>query len=814
VNVLIFNYPEGQEMDRNQRRVPRRLSLLACAVGHITLGAGIAALGSQEVAAQALAAEQQRSYAIPAGPLDDALNSFGRAAGILLSYSPESTANLRSAGLQGSYTVQQGLDRLLAGSGYRATRQPNGAYLLSRVMEQATVTAAAAMLPGITVTAEADRETATGPVNGYVARRSATGTKTDTALLEVPQSVSVIGRAEIEARGALDLMDVVAQTPGVATAAYGPDNRGWEYIALRGFPGNSSSFRDGLPQTQFGVVYRMTEPWGLERVEIMRGPSSVLFGQGDVGGVINRVSKAPGADNKREIEVQYGSFNRKQVAADLGAAQGDLSYRLLGLALNSNDQDRYPDGRRIDRSRRYLAPSLRWQISADTSLTLLSEFLKDKSGEDPYYIFFPTAGGTRAIKYGDPSFTRFSQDQYSLGYQLDHTINAAWSLRQNARYTDIALERNALWGDALLDDGHTLSRSTRTWDDGLKQSSIDTMLEGRLRNGSVTQTLLFGLDWNHLEGKALRFRGTGPDLDLLNPVYGMLVPQPTTPTADFTQKVDQIGLYAQDQIRIGQRWIATMGGRHDHVKSTTDDRLSAGRSRQSDDAFSGRAGVSYLLGAGWAPYVSYATSFLPVSGADSDNNPFKPSKGKQLEAGIKYQPDGGSALFTAAVFDLRKTNVLTYDNLTGDARQIGKQRSRGLELEAKAELARGLSATASLTTMSLKVQDSADTSEVGKVPPAVPERTASVWLDYAVGGGFGIGAGLNYVGPRQNDEANTNTERAFTLLNAAARYDVGPWRFMLSAANGLNKKYNTICYHGECYQGRQRTLVASARYHW
>ena len=775
--------------------------------------AGVLAAAACIVAAPAMA--QQRAYNIPAGALEDALNSFGREAGILLSFSPDNTANVRSPGLQGSHTVQQGLDALLAGTGLLATRQPNGSYLLSK--PPARPAPAIATLPAVTVTGELERETASGPVTGYVASRSATGTKTDTALREIPQSLSVIGRAEMEARGALDLMDVVAQTPGIAVAAYGPDNRGWEYVSLRGFPGNSSSYRDGLPQTQFGVVYRMTEPWGLERVEVLRGPASVLFGQGDAGGVINRVSKTPGAGAKREIEVQYGSFNRKQVALDVGGALGDagaLAYRVLGVALDSDDQDRYPNGDRINRSRAYVAPSLRWTPNAATSLTLLGEFIKDKSDEDPYYVNFPVGGGIRHIKYGDPSFSRFKQDQYALGYQLDHALNDAWSLRQNARHSDIALARNALWGDALQADGHTLSRSTRSWDDRLKQTSLDTQLHGTLRAGTARHTLLFGLDWNHMDGTAYRFRGAAPGLDLLNPIYGMAIPTPRTPTADFTQKMDQIGLYAQDQIRFGERWIATVGGRQDHVASVTANRLNASRATQSDDAFSGRAGLSYLLGQGWAPYVSYAGSFLPVGGADANNNPFKPSRGKQVEAGVKYQPEGGASLFTVAVFDLRKTNVVTYDNLTGDARQIGKQRSRGLEVEAKAALTRQLSATASFTALDLKVLESADATEVGKVPATVPERTASLWLDYALGGGFAAGGGLNYVGKRPNDEVNSNNERAFTLLNASLRYDMGAWRFALTASNALNKKYNTICYHGECYMGRERTVVASARYHW
>ncbi|XAH21449.1 TonB-dependent siderophore receptor [Xylophilus sp. GW821-FHT01B05] len=746
---------------------------------------------------------------IAAQPLGQALNDWARQTRIELIVPPALVAGKAAPAVVGSLTPRQALDRLLAGSGLVAAA--DGPAMVVR----AAPAGAESALPAVVVTASAERETGTSPVNGYVARRSTAGTKTDSSILEIPQSLSVIGRTEMEARGALDLMDVVSQTPGVSVAPYGPDNRGWEYISLRGFPGNTSSYRDGLPQTQFGVIYRMTEPYGLERVEILRGPSSVLYGQGDAGGVINRVSKAPGPEATREVEVQYGNFNRKQLAVDVGGAVGegsDLSFRLVGVALDSQDQDRYSNGDRIKRTRAYLAPSLRWQPNAGTSLTLFGEFLNDESGEDPYYAIFTGPDGlVRHVKYGDPSFSSFKQNQYSMGYRFEHALNDTWTLRQNARYTDITMKRNALWADSLQADGHTLSRMTRSWDDALTQGSIDTQLQGTLRTAAAEHKLLFGVDWNRLDGTALRFRGTGPDLDLLNPVYGMAVATPTTPLANFTQTMDQIGLYAQDQIRFGERWIATLGGRQDHVRSTIDNRLST-RTTQTDNAFSGRVGLNYLLGNGWAPYVSYATSFLPTSGVDADNNPFKPSRGKQAEIGIKYQPEDGKSLFTAALFDLTKTNVVTYDNITSDARQIGKQRSRGLELEAKTRLTNRLNATASLTLMDLKVLQSADATEVNKIPATVPRQMASVWLDYAVGGGFGMGAGASYVGPRQNDEANTSVEGGFTLLNAVLRYDQGPWRFALNATNLLNKKYNTICYHGECYLGRERTLIATAKY--
>lgn len=755
------------------------------------------------------AAAAKQAYSIPAGSLSSVLSQFAAEAGVMLSADAALAEGKTSKGLQGSYSVQEGFAALLANSELQASKSASGGYKIGRKV----VAVEPAILPEVKVSA-APQETATSPLRGYVATRSATATKTDTSILEIPQSVTVIGRPEIEARGSQDIMDILAQTPGIAVNGYGPDNRGWEDITLRGFPGASSSFRDGLPQTPFGVIYRMTEPYGLERVEVLRGPSSVMFGQADAGGVINRVSKRPTGERIREVEVQYGNFQRKQLAFDLGDQVGgrdDLSYRVVGLGLDSNDQDKYPNGDKINRNRQYLAPSLRWQLAPATSVTLLSEFVRNNSGEDPYFAIAGD-GSLSKVKMGDPSFSRFRQHQSSAGYLFEHAFNDSWMLRQNMRYTTISLDRRVVWVDELQPDLHTYTRQARTWDDQLRQTSLDTHLQGRLSTAATEHTLLVGLDVNHLTGDALRKRGTAPSLDLLNPIYDQAIPDPQNVSADFSQTTRQIGFYAQDQIKIKQRWVVTLGGRQDHVKSTTDDRLNEAKSRQNDSAFSGRAGLTYLAGNGWAPYISYAESFLPTSGLDSNGDPFKPSRGKQVEVGLKFQPQGSRSLFTAALFDLRKTNVAGYDPLADMMRQIGKQRARGLELEARTELAPGLNAIASYTLLDAKILQSADSSEVGKQPPVVPDRSASLWLDYTLANGLGIGSGLNYTGKRQNDEVNTNQEGGFTLLNAMVRYNYDAWQLRLNASNLLNKEYNTICYHGECYQGRERTLIATLKY--
>ncbi len=222
--------------------------------------------------------------------------------------------------------------------------------------------------------------------------------------------------------------------------------------------------------------------------------------------------------------------------------------------------------------------------------------------------------------------------------------------------------------------------------------------------------------------------------------------------------------------------------------------------------------MSYLVGNGWAPYISYATSFMPTSGVDSNSTPLQPTRGKQVEAGIKYQPQSARTSFTAAIFDLRKSNVLTTDQATFVQRQIGLVRSRGLELEAKAELARSLNLTAAYTVLDMQVLESADQGESGKMPIQVPKQSASVWLDYTMHSGFGVGGGVRYIGRRWNDAGNTSAEGGVGLLDATLHYTTGPWRLALSASNLADRKYAASRAYNGYYPGNERTMVASVKY--
>ncbi|SEL61751.1 iron complex outermembrane recepter protein [Roseateles sp. YR242] len=653
-----------------------------------------------------------------------------------------------------------------------------------------------------------------------VVKRSSAGTKTDTALIEVPQSLHVITAKEIEDMGITTLTEAVRQTPGVTVNPYGSDSRAPDWVILRGFDGwYTSSYRDGLIQT-VGLTFLgvQTELYGLERLEILLGPSSVLFGKGDVGGVVNRVSKVPDAGMVSEVEVQVGSYDRKQVAADVGGAlteDGRLRWRLVGLKLDTGTQEKYPDGERMKRERDYLAPSLRWDLTPQSSLILQYEHLQDDASDDVQYVT-GADGNPTSVKEGDPSYSRIKTGSDAGGYQFEHHFDGDWRLSHKLRYARRTMDKHHILS-FLDDDGTTLERQARHDVESVKETTVDTSVQGSATTGPLTHGLLFGVDWDRSRAKWQRWADMTTPLDMNDPVYGVTIANPTTPAADTLVTTTQLGFYAQDQLKWDDHWRVTVGLRHDRVKTDSDDRLYEAQASQKDSATTGRVGLNYLVGNGWSPYVSYAESFVPNIGVDFTGATFVPSDGRQVEVGVKYIPQDKPFSFTAAFFNLKKTNVVSYDPVSFDAHQIGNVRSRGLELSAKAELTRQWRLTAAYTSFDLKVLSSANPDEVGHTPILVPEQTGNLWLDYSFDGaatGLGVSGGVRYVGKRWNNETNTSSQPAYTLADASVRYTTGPWRFSLSVSNLFNKHYYSAVAYGSYFRGEDRAVLLSAKYHF
>lgn len=768
-------------------------------------------------AAPALAAVAARQVAIPAGPLGDVLAQYAAAVGVQLVFEPKALAGMHSPGLQGNHSAEEGFERLLEGSGYELVAAGNGAYKLRR---RVVPRDGAVLLPALKVSGDG-REVATGPVTGYIARRTATGTKTDTPLIEVPQSVSVIGRQELDNFGSLGgTAEALRYTPGVVTENYGFDARGFDWLTLRGFDAyNTSDYRDGLNQVSVGLMNFRAEVYGLERIEILRGPSSALFGQSDVGGIVNKVSKLPRIDQRNELSFHFGNFERRQVSADVGGAidgDGDYLYRLVGLGLDTDTQDQYPGDKTVSNQRLYLAPSFTWHVGEATSLTLLGEVLNNWTDG---YSFRVTLDGrpTDALR-GEPHYNEFDQKQSSIGYRLEHDFNERWTLQQNLSVGQIDVDYRHLTARGFLPDGHTLRRRAIIDDEDLRQTVVDTRLQGHLQAGAVAHTVLVGVDWSDVAATRLRLQSNdAPNLDIWAPVYNQPMAYPTAAGWNRKQTLRQFGVYAQEQARFSENWVLTAGGRQDRAVSKLDNRLDGSKDEQSDDAFSGRVGLNYVSPLGFAPYISYAESFLPQAGADQRGSAFEPTRGKQYELGVKYQPDEYDFLLTLAVFELRKKNVVTPDPTNVDySVQTGEIRSRGFELELCSAITEQLNLHAAYAYNDVEVTRSNDV-DLHQRPIAVPEQTASLWFDYAMAGalnGFGISGGARYVGGSYDDMENTSETPSYTIVDAALRYGFRSWLLSLSATNVFDKDYVVTCAWGDCYMGAERSVIAGVQYHW
>ncbi len=683
-------------------------------------------------------------------------------------------------------------------------------------------------LPPIQVEGQGER--ATDRVRGYVARQATAGTKTDTPIIEVPQSISVITRDQIDARQAQTLGQAMRYSAGVRVEQYGADWR-YDWFTLRGFDAQTSSvFLDGL-RYQFGSLIGMVEPYGLERIEILRGPSSALFGQNQPGGVVDLVQRRPTQTPQGEIRLSLGNYRNLTGAFTTSGPMdrdGTFSYSLTGLGRIAGTQ---VDDTRDDRV--YLAPAVTWRPDADSSLTLLSYYQRDSVNGTQ---FLPAIGTVFATPYrriptrrntSEPDFDKFVRTQYGVGWAFEHRFDETWSVRQNARYAHADYQWQQLYGLGVGSDQRTLNRFAFRSDVAVDSFQVDTQAEARFATGPLRHTLLMGADYAHSRFIQRLSGAVASPLDVYAPVYGAAIPA-FTPSSNTRQVTDQVGIYAQDQIRWGD-FVLTLNGRQDWAMTTIDNRLAGTRTNQDDSAFTWRAGLVYLSPVGLAPYVSYARSFAPQLTTSANGQPFKPSEAEQIEVGLKYQPPGLNSFIQASLFQITQTNLPTTDpNNPLFQVQTGEVRVRGFELEGVASLAQGLSLIASFTHLAAEITKSNTASEVGNRPSGVPQNTAALWLDYTFPeetrpfAGLGLGAGIRYIGNTPAGNANLFNVPSVTLVDAALRYDLQylsrdlrGLQLAVNVNNLFDKEYVGRCDSATaCFYGYRRSVIGTIAYRW
>jgi iron complex outermembrane receptor protein len=654
---------------------------------------------------------------------------------------------------------------------------------------------------------------------GFVAATSTAATKTGAPLIEIAQSVSVVTLDQMKSRNVQTVNEAIQYSASVSVDTYGTESR-FDYINIRGF--NQSTyglFRDNS-RWQSGTVSGQVDPYLLQEVDIVKGPSSVLYGQNTPGGLVNLVTKRPTRDVQNELIVNYGSHGRKQYQADFAGPldkAGHWRYRLVGLFRDSDTQvDHVKDDRRM------IAPALTWSPSQDTTLTLLADFQRDKTG---WGQFLPSQGtfvanphGTirRSLFTGEPGYDYFDRDQWSAGSLFEQRFGI-FTVRNTLRYSSIHYDGKTVFGGGLQADMRSLNRFGFGNTLDLSLFTTDTHATVRARTGAIEHSLLFGVDYSQSETIQLSSFAFAAPLDVFAPKYGSSVPDLFT-YADVRQPLSLLGVYLQDHMKIGKRFVFTLSGRHDWTELTNDDRILKATDKQDVNKASGRVAFTYLSPVGVAPYFSYSTSFMPVGGTDFYGRPFKPTEGIQYEGGLKFQPKNSNSFFTASAFQISQTNVTVPDPEQAlNFLQRGEIRSRGIELEAVGNVARGLNFHASYSYLDQEVTETTDATVLGKRPPLAPEQLFGLSGEYTVVGGpftgLGLGLGARYVGTMAGDAVNSIEVPDYTLIDASARYLWKNVEFQLSATNLADKTYVAICTSPSyCNYGSARKVVGTVRY--
>ncbi|MEJ8476924.1 TonB-dependent siderophore receptor [Roseibium algae] len=815
----------NKRFDRRHSVKQTRTSVSALAVCLGLLAPVAPAVGQTEN----VGVSSARSFNIPAQSLNRAILTFASRAGIKVFYDTSSVRGLRSSAVSGVLTPQQAMTQLLAGTGvsYRFTSE-NAMSLIAPGAEQSAYSA-----DGSTALAQlvVSGENAYGPVDGYIAEQSATATKTNTALVKVPGSVSVVSADQVTAQNAETVSQAMRYSAGVSSEVRGSSSR-YDMPYIRGFgaPGESVLYSDGMPLLRApSYAVPQTDISNIERVELLKGPSSSVYGSTQAGGMVNVVTKRPTLTPQNEVSVTVGTFNQKEATFDFSGPlpkSDTLSYRLIGHLKDSDTQVDY-----TKEERRFIAPSINWRPTEDTELNVALTYTYDPEGG--YYGVLPTRGTVwdnpgyadipESFFDGSPNHDLFEREQTILTTDLSHQLSDVWDFRAKASVVDLNVDTASVLTQSL--SGSTISRYTWDTQEDLLGATFDANLLGDFSTGQVDHTLLLGVSYQQMDWDYQAQYGGAPSVDYLAPDYNQSIPSPN-PFIDQHQVQKQAGLYIQDQAEIGA--ISLWGGlRYDYVETKTRNRRTETTSTVDDMAVSGKLGVVYSFDNGASVYGSWSTSFLPVTGTDArTGGAFEPLTAQQYEVGVKYEPDFFPGLFTLAAYNIEQDNTITQAS-PGRSYQNGTTRSRGLEFEAKFQPLSKWNVVAALSVVDAELI-SGSGSAVGHSPVGTPDGTASLWMDYTFDEGFlsnlMLGGGARYVGESTGGFLADGTRikvPGYALVDAMASYDLANvgqgWEgtsLQLNVTNLLDNTYVTCLNNNFCNYGNERAISLKFSRKW
>ncbi len=644
------------------------------------------------------------------------------------------------------------------------------------------------------------------------------GTKTDTPLIEVPQPVTVIPDDVYLAQGAISVADTVRYAAGVNSDAYGRDTR-VDSFTIRGV--NALQFRDGMRDIFSYYASITADPYNFSRVEVVRGPASVLFGQGSIGGIVNLVSKTPLFTNSADLNLVYGSYDRKEVLADVNGVVGDkLAARIVARV---RDADTYVD--HVPDDRVMIAPSVTWRPGSATDVTLLGLYQDDHTGSTANFLpvigtLRDNPGNPRLPRYlfvGKPGYDRYDGRLLQGSGLVTHRFTDDLKISLKARYIDSALDYFTHYPNSYSNptgpylpgsNGRRIGLYAGSSVARLDIFSTDNNVQWRVQTGpAVEHTLLAGVDysWNQVR-KSNNY--AYQVIDLYDIDYASIVePSLTAPFTRDAQK--QLGLYVQDQIRLWDRVSVVLGARRDRVRGASLNTRTNVTSHTTDTATTFRAGIIGEVGAGLSPFFSYTESFQPIAGQTTAGTPFRPQTGRQFETGVKWQADRAT-LVTLTGFDITERNRPIPDpaNPLGQI-QAGELTTKGFELEAT----RTLPGDYDLSLAYGFNDVDGDTGEIGYLS----RHTASAWGTKTFRGDWAtlrLGAGVRYLGQQvSGNDAWTLVTPARTMVDALVELERDRWRLRLNATNLLdNRAYASCLARGDCFVSAPRNVMLSLGY--
>lgn len=647
--------------------------------------------------------------------------------------------------------------------------------------------------------------------------------KVDTPAKETPRSISIISEEELNIRAPQKLDEALRYTPGVTSQPYGSDND-TDWFKVRGF--DAATYLDGNRLFRDGYYTWQVEPYGLEAVEVVKGPAAILFGESAPGGVVNAIQKKPTITPIGEVKVEVGNYEHQALGFDVANEaneDGSVRYRLVGLIKSEEGQ---LDGAKSDRI--YLAPSVEIDISDDTMLTVLASYLRDDGV--PTNPFFPAAGTIidsdfgqidPSTNLGQPDYDKYERTQFSAGYLLKHYLNDTWTLSQNLNYGSNDLYLRSTY--AFSNNDPTVEELTQgiVFRDGRNQSiTFDNNAVGSWITDTAEHTVLLGVDAQHHETVGVEQDNYAfGTINPFDPVYGNFTPLDPVNNINREIKKSQASLYSQYQLKFKEKWITNIGARYDWVKTeNTGEGPSVNQSESSDDGqLSFNAGLMYISDNGLSPYANYSQSFEVLSTIDPTTNQlYKPLEGEQFEVGVKYEPSFMDGFINMAWFDIVQKNALVTNPDTWIATQTGEVTATGIEIEAVAQLTDALKFMAAYTYTKAETDE---TFDQGKQQAAlIPEHQASLWLDYEADAfipGLNVGTGLRYVGEsKDNPKSSDLTVPAVTLWDASISYELTPhWKAQLNVNNILDEEFISGCDYW-CYYGEARSVMLNVNYTW